>query len=60
MRISSRWVSVAVRSRAGLPQKDIGAVVGLHNSVFETGFDEEGGAVKLPHAAQEIEVGERG
>lgn len=51
---------MAVRSGAGLPQKDIGAVVGLHNSVFETSFDEEGGAVKLPHAAQEIEVGERG
>lgn len=44
-------------NRAQFPQKDIRAVVGLHNSVFEAGFDEEGGAVKLPHAVREIEVG---
>lgn len=45
-------------SRARFPQKDIGGVIGLHNSIFEASFDEEGGAVKLPHAVQEIEVRE--
>lgn len=40
-------------------KKDIRAVVGLHDSIFEAGFNEEGGAVKLPHAVQEIESWER-
>lgn len=56
---SSVWVSVAwLRgNRAQLQQKDIRAVVGLHYSIFEAGFDEEGSAVKLPHAVRETELG---
>lgn len=37
----------------GFLKKDIGRVIGLHHPVLQTGFNEEGGAIKVPHAAQE-------
>lgn len=43
----------------GFFKKDIGRVVGLHHPILETGFDEEGGAIKLPHTAQKREGGKR-
>lgn len=36
----------------GFFKKDIGRVVGLHNPILQTGFDEEGGTIKVPHTAR--------
>lgn len=43
----------------GFFKKDIGRVVGLHHPILQTGFDEESGAIKVPHTAQEIEGGRK-
>lgn len=32
-------------------RKDIGAVVGLHDAVLQTGLDEQSRTVEVPHAA---------
>lgn len=44
-------VNGSLESTNGISKKDIGRVVGLHHPVLQTGFDEEGGAIKVPHAA---------
>ena len=43
----------------GLAKKDIGGIVGLHHPVLQAGFDEESGAIKVPHAAHGMEGEDR-